>query len=226
MSGQIGALLRDSSKVALATWAVSGIEPHLEDCIPQTPEFMRVLIAAVIAGLILEFILQILIGYPRINIEWTERGDHNTLSELAARIRPSNRESQLFTLKVSVATGGWMSEKMIKWLLFRDLEAHIEVHGIMAESMVESSSRTSLNGNSAVLPDSAGTGFKIALGNPPSSAGLWRWADVRWVDGGSLPGSEFGINYSFLHPNAKKALIANTLFSVRSKTKKFRISGG
>ena len=226
MSGRISTLLSDSSKVAIATWAVAGIEPYLEGIIPSVPEFVRVLVAAMIAGVALEFFLQIIIGYPRINIEWLEKNDNTPLSGLIARIRPSNRESQPFTLKVYVESGGWMSEWIVRRLISPDLKVHVEIDRLMARSMVDSSSRTSLDGNSAVLPNVAGSGFEISLGAPPNSSGIWQWAEVRWINEETPPGGEFSITCSFLHPSTSKARIANTLLPVRSSAKNFRIVGG
>lgn len=146
----IGVLL-DAVKVAVAAWAAIYVEPGVSKLLPTIGEPLQYLIAAFIAAAVLEALLQIVLGWPRIEVEWTDKTEDVPISGIVARIRPANQESQPFALTVSTPSGGWLGYQVLRLWMRLGVRLQIRVESALVVPTCEYPSKR--GGVPTVMPD-------------------------------------------------------------------------
>lgn len=226
MNERIKEILSEGLKVAIAAWTAISLEPCLEQWMSAVPQLIRVLIAAVIAGLILEFFLQVLIGKPRIVIEWVDTRDHLVpLSELVANIRESTNESQPFIIKIRFPEVGVMARCAMKKLMLPEISLNVRLDRLQAHCIIENSSLIGNSENPSVVSDQDRSGLRIRLGPVPDKPVVWQSAEVRWISRSTTRGDKFTIQYDFTHPTPWRKILANFVIARTSEANHFRMSG-
>lgn len=221
MNSRFLGVLADAAKVAVAAWAAISGEPWVEKILPEAGEPLRYLIAAIIAAVVLELLLQLVFGWPRIVIEWADKGESVPISEVVARVRSVNSESQPFTLKVSVPRGGLIGSLLLRWWT-RRARLQIRIDGALVVPTCEyPSKRASVP---TVAADDESNGFVVDLGPVPRRSGLWHHATVRWRDE-STPEGDFNIDYVFDHDKRFVGFLLNHLIWRTKNAKQFRVVG-
>lgn len=223
LMNRVFGVLGDAIKVAIAAWGALWIVPWVEETFPTVGRPGGFLIAAVVAAVVLEILLQLIFGWPRIRIEWSVKGEAAPLSEVVARIRPGNSESQVFLLKVSTPSGGWLGYQLLRRCMRGGVQLRIRIERALIVPTCELSSKT--EGAIAVTPDDVFNGFNVDLGPAPRRPSLWHWAEVRWRDESTSIGDEFNIDYSFHHERPVVRLILNALVWRSTNANRFRVVG-
>ncbi|WP_100345974.1 hypothetical protein [Compostimonas suwonensis] len=216
-------MLWDALKVAVAAWAVILLDPWLEETFPTVGDPIRFLVSAIVAALILELLVQFVFGWPTIKIAWRVKDEEAPISELAARIRPGNRESQVFSLKVSVPSGGLIGHHVLRRCFRSGAQLSIRVERASVVPTCEASFKTA--GVPTVAPDDATNGFIVDLGQVPRRPGPWHWADVRWRDESTPMDDEFNVEYVFNHVKPLSQFLLNLFIRRSTNVRKFRVIG-
>lgn len=227
MTNRFGGVLFDALRVAAAAWIALWIDPWTQETFPMLPVPVRFLMAAIIAAVTLEFLLQVLIGWPRINIEWTDRAENAPLSEIRAKIRESTSESQPFHFEVAAASGGWLGHQILKLYFRAETTLHIQIERALIVPTCEHSSRAGTGPGRVltVTADDSLNGFAVLLGRAPHRPSVWHFADVRWRDESTPIGSEFRIYYRIHHTKWFVRVLLNLLVRRTSNAQFFRVVG-
>ncbi|WP_285241506.1 hypothetical protein [Pseudarthrobacter sp. MEB009] len=210
-------------KVAMAAWTTLSLEPWAEQTFPMFGEPVQFLFAAIISAITLELLLQIFLGWPRIKVVWSVKGEDAPISEVVARIRPGNAESQVYSLKVSAPSAGWLGYQILRLNALCGAQLQIRIDQASVVPTCEASSKTA--GVPSVVPDDRSNGFTIDLGKAPRRPGPWHWAEVRWRDESTPVGDEFNIDYVFHHKNPFMKLYLNALIWRSKNASFFRVVG-
>ncbi|MFC0581129.1 hypothetical protein [Micrococcoides hystricis] len=221
MTSRFASVLFDAAKVAFAAWNVLWIEPWV-DQFQSIGMPWSVLIAALIAAIALEIVVQLLFGWPTILIEWSVKDEGAPLNELQARVRLSNPESQVFLLKISAARRGWLGHKVLRLVVDEQTELKISIERASIVPICELSSK--VNDLIAIKSNDEFNGFKVLLGKPPSRPALWHWAEVRWKDEQTPKGEEFNVEYSFYNKNRLRNWLLKLIWR-SANARHFRIVG-
>lgn len=227
MTNKVLGVLGDALKIAVAAWATLWIEPRTEEAFPALPEPVHYLIAAVVAAVLLELLLQILFGWPHIKVEWSDKLESAPISEVRAKIRRSTSESQPFHLEVSVPSRGWIGHQLLRLYSRAEVTLHIQIEQARIVPTCENSSRvgSSPNRQPAVTSDDALNGFAVRLGRTPHRPGLWHYADVRWRDESTPRGPAFRIVYLIHHESPFVKFLLNILIWRSTNAQLFRVVG-
>lgn len=224
MRSRIAGVLGDAMKVTIAAWSAIWIEPWVEQAFPAFGTPLHYFIAAAIAAVILECILQIVLGWPRIKITWSVKNEDVEIAEIVARMGKRNPSSQVFNLKISTPNGGWLGYQLLRAYMHLGLELHIRVdRALLVPTREDGVSKT--DGLPTVLPHDASNGFVVDLGSAPRKPGPWHWADIRWRNEGTPTGDDFNIYYVFHHRNAAVKRLMNCLIWRSKNARKFRVVG-
>lgn len=211
-------------KVGVAAWTAIWVEPWIAETLPNAGTPIHYLVAALLAALVLESAFQFFFGWPRIKIEWADKGESVPISEVVARIRPSNSESQAFTLKVSTPPEGIIGYQVLKCCMKRSnvrLQVRIE-HALIVPTCEYPSKRRS---TPTVTSDDRSNGFVIDLGPVPRRPGLWHHATVRWRDESTPLGERYNIDYVFDHDSRTIKFFLNRLIWRSKNAREFRVVG-
>ncbi|MFP3579999.1 hypothetical protein SB659_10500 [Arthrobacter sp. SIMBA_036] len=223
MTSKIYGVLGNAFKVAIAAWGTISIDPWAEQTFPLLGKPIQFLIAAIIAAIILEFLLQVIVGWPRIRVEWRDKAEDAPITEIVARIRQSNSESQVFSLKISAPGGGWLGHQLLKLYTRSGAQLKICIEQASIVPTCELSSK--VGGAPSVMPDDSSNGFTVELGKAPRRPGPWHWAEVRWRDESTPVGDEFNIDYVFQHKNPLVKSLLNVLIWRSKNASCFRVVG-
>ena len=210
-------------KVAMAAWTTLSLEPWAEKTLPMAGKPLQFLVAAIISAATLEILLQVVLGWPKIKLTWSVKGEDAPISEVVARIRPGNSESQVYSLKLSAPSAGWLGYQILKLYTLSGVRLQIRIDQASIVPTCEVSSK--IGGVPAVVPDDRSNGFSIDLGKAPRRPGPWHWADVRWRDESTPAGDEFNIDYVFHHENRLIGLFLNALIWRSTNARCFRVVG-
>lgn len=223
MTNRISGVLGNAIKVAIAAWGTIAIEPWAEQTFPLLGEPLQFLIAAIIAAVTLELLLQIFLGWPRISVAWSVKGEDAPISEVGARIRRSNKESQVFDLKISTPLGGWIGYQLLRFFALSRAQLQIRIERASIVPTCELSSKVA--GVPTIVPDDQSNGFIVDLGKAPRRPGPWHWAEVRWRDESTPVGVEFNIDYVIHHKNHFVKFFLNALIWRSKNASCFRVVG-
>lgn len=223
LTNKISGVLGDAIKVAIAAWGAIAIEPWAEQTFPSLGKPIQFLIAAIIAAVILEILLQICFGWPRINVAWSVKGEDAPISEVVARIRRSNKESQVFDLKISTPRGGWIGYQLLRLYTMSGAQLQIRIERASIVPTCELSSK--VGGVPTIVPDDRSNGFIVDLGKAPRKPGPWHWAEVRWRDEATPVGDDFNIDYVIHHRNHFAKFFLNALIWRSKYANCFRVVG-
>lgn len=226
LTNRLVGVLGDALKVAIAAMATLWIEPWTASTFSAAPTAVRYLIAAVIAAVVLEFLLQIVLGWPTIKIEWTDKLASAPISEVRATVRPSSSESQVFHLDISTASAGWVGNQALRLLFRTGATLNIQIERALVVPTCESSSKdgTGSSGVPTVTANDPLNGFSVRLGQAPLHPGIWHYADVRWRNESTPLGTEFHINYLFDHSKPAVKMLLN-LIRRSTNANRFRVVG-
>jgi hypothetical protein len=223
LTNRISGVLGNAIKVAIAAWGTIAIEPWAEQTFPLLDKPLQFLIAAIIAAVTLELLLQIFLGWPRISVAWSVKGEDAPISEVVARIRRSNKESQVFALKISTPLGGWIGYQLLRFYTLSGAQLHVRIERASIVPTCELSSK--VGGVPTIVPDDRSNGFIVDLGKAPRRPGPWHWADVRWRDESTPVGDEFNIDYVIYHKNRLVKFFLNALIWRSKNARCFRVVG-
>lgn len=223
LTNKIPGILADALKVAIAASGAIAIDPWVEQTFPALGKPLQTLVAAIIAAAILEGLLQLLFGWPRINIAWSVEGEDAPILEVVARIRRNSKESQVFNLKISTPAGGWLGYQLLRWYTTSGAQLHIRIERASIVPTCEHSSKA--DGVPTVVPDDRSNGFIVDLGKAPRKPGHWHWAKVRWRDEATPVGDDFNIDYVIHHPSRFKMFFLNALIWRSKNASRFRVVG-
>ncbi|NQX28301.1 hypothetical protein HQQ81_13215 [Microbacteriaceae bacterium VKM Ac-2854] len=215
-------MLLDAVKVAVAAWAAIYVEPKVSEILPTIGAPLQYLIAALLTAAVLEVTLQLLIGWPRIAVTWSVKGEDGPISEVIARIRPASNESQPFIVKVSVPNGGWLARLALRSAIRPGALLRIRIEQASVVPTTENSYKK--NGVPTTIPNDETNGFIVDLGRPPGP-GPWHWAEVRWRDESTPRGDDFNILCTFQHPKPSKQFLLNLFIRRSMNARKFRVVG-
>lgn len=216
-------VLWDAAKVALAVWGVLAVEPFLEKDLPNLDEGWRYLISAIFAAIILEFLFQTVLGWPRIHVHWTVAAEDAPISEIVARVTKRKTDSQVFSLSISTPSGGWVGYQFLKFLMLLGVTLQIRIEQASLVPSVEKSRK--VGERPTVTPDDESKGFSIDLGKVPRCPGQWHWAEVNWRDETSPRGVDFNVDYILHHENAVARIILFTFVRRTTNARTFRVVG-
>jgi hypothetical protein len=223
LTNRISGVLGSAIKVAIAAWGTIAIEPWAEQTFPTLGKPLQFLIAAIIAAVTLEILLQVFFGWPRIRVAWSIKGEDAPISEVVARVRRSNKESQVFALKISTPLGGWIGYQLLRLYMLSGAQLQIRIERASIVPTCELSSK--VGGVPTVVPDDRSNGFIVDLGKAPPRPGPWHWADVRWRDESTPVGDEFNIDYVIHHKNRLVKFFLNALIWRSKNASCFRVVG-
>lgn len=223
MTNRLLGVVWDAIKVAIAAWVAISIDPWAQKTFPTLGKPLQFLIAAIIAAVVLEVAFQIFIGWPRIHISWRDTNEDVPISEIAARIRRSNSQSQVFSLKISTPSSGWVGYQLLRLYMRRPVQLRVGIERAAVVPTRESASK--VGGVPSVDSDDAAHGFTVYLGAAPRRPGPWHWADVRWRDEGTPTDDEFNIDYVLYHDKRLVRLLLNLLVRRSSNVRRFRVVG-
>lgn len=223
LTNRISGVLGNALKVAIAAWGTIAIEPWAEETFPSLGKPIQFLIAAIIAAVVMEILLQIFLGWPRISVVWSAKGEEAPLSEVVARIRQSNKVSQVFDLKIFTPQGGWIGYQFLRFYTLFGAQLQIRIERAPIVPTCELSSK--VGGVPTVVPDDGSNGFIVDLGQAPRRPGLWHWAEVRWRDESTPVGDEFNIDYIIYHENRLVKFFLNALIWRSNNASCFRVVG-
>lgn len=224
MTDQFRGVLGDAIKIAAAAWATFWAEPWT-DRLTWLPEPLRFLLAAVVAALVLEVLLQIVGGWPKIRIEWRDPNDSVPLQEIRANFRKSTSSSQVFKVVISAPPGGWLGHQLLRLLMRADLTLLIQVQKASITPNRESSSDDERGSGKAITPDDSLCGFRVRLGAAPQYSGPWHYGEVRWRAEVALPQDQFPINYLLHHEKKFIRFAMNLVIRRSSNVNYFRAAG-
>lgn len=156
-------------------------------------------------------------------MDWAVKGEDAPISEVVARIRRNNSESQVFSLKISTPPGGWIGHWLLRFYTRCGAQLKICVEQASIVPTCELSSK--IQGAPSVVPDDDSNGFIIELGRAPRRPGAWQWAEVRWRDESTPVGVEFNIDYVFQHRNRIIEFFLNALIWRSKNARCFRVVG-
>jgi hypothetical protein len=223
LTNRMSGVLGSAFKVAIAAWGTIAIEPWPEQTFPMLGKPLQFLIAAIIAAVTLELLLQVFLGWPRIRVVWSVKGEDAPISEVVARVRRSNKESQVFDLKISTPLGGWIGHQLLRFFTLSGAQLHIRIERASIVPTCELSSK--VGGVPTIVPDDSSNGFIVELGKAPRIPGPWHWADVRWRDESTPVGDEFNIDYVIHHKNPFIRVVLNALIWRSKNASCFRVVG-
>lgn len=215
-------MLVEAAKVAVVATASFTIEPLFEQVFPYLNQVIRFFLCAAASALLLEFVLVVLFGWPRITIVWELKDE--TVRALVARFSPRKPSSQPFNFKVEATNCGWLGYKLLRLLLGKDSELRVAIDRAQLFPICEQSSQTL--GRPAVLSQESIGGFGVRLGELPELPGPWHYAIVRWENRGTPSGEEFNVRYKFENPSNVRRWILNRIVRRPNNASSFQQSGG
>lgn len=223
LTNRIFGVVLDAAKVAVAAWGAIWIEPWTAETFPTLGEPVHFLISAVIAALVLEIVLQLIFGWPRIKIAWSEKGSDVPMSEIQAKFRRTNATSQVFCLKLSTPPAGWLGYQVLRFYMLAGVQLQIRIDHAAIKPICETYSKR--DEVPTVIADNSSHGVIVDLGRAPKRPGSWHYADVRWTDEGTPANDEFNVDYVFHHKNPIVKFLLNRLIWRSKNARHFRSVG-
>lgn len=225
MNSKFSEILIESLKIAGATWIVVWADPWTAKTFPTFPVSLRYLLSAVIAALVIEILMQIIFGWPHIDIRWRDEAQKSEVEirEICAHIRPSNPNSQAFELNVSSKSNGFFGRFFLKQISKNGTKIHIKIVTASVVPTRETSSK--IGGNPAVEELAEHGGFSILLGDPPRRPGEWHFAKVRWRNESTQFNIGFNVDYVLENSSCKAKNFLFKLVRISSNVDQFRIVG-
>lgn len=190
--------LVEAAKVGLVAWGVLAVDPLLETLLPTWPLLVRYLLGVLVGALVLEFVIAVFLGVPRVHVRWFVPGDPKPLSSIDITTTRRAKASGPFTVKVLIPPTGWLGRWSLRKLLVPELVLRIKVQTAPLRPFVDDSDE--YNEFPTVLPNDETRGFDIDLGSALPRVGEWRWAEVRWDLTHVPENSEFTVEYEWHHP--------------------------
>lgn len=193
-------LLVEALKVAFVAWSVVGLDPSLEQNLPDWHPIWRYLLGAAVAAFLLEVFLQLILGRPGIDLHWKIPGDPvEPTSELVLKISNRNLVGQPVDLTIISRNSGWLSYAILRLVSRGALQLQIRVEQSSLKPYVEYSS--DIAGRLLTEANDGICGFEVEMSSAPSRPGLWREAQVRWTAPRLVEDKTYNVDYSFKHPH-------------------------
>lgn len=221
MTNRIASVLGEAAKVGAAVWVVLTVDPWVAENLPELNVGWRYTLSTIATVVLLEIVLQLILGWPRISIQWEAKGESAPISSIVARATRRNTNSQVFAIKVLIPPSGWVSYQALKLLMLPDVTLQIRIDRAGAVPTVE---KSSLDGTAAtVTPDSESHGVAVKLGRAPRRPGKWHWADVRWEVSNATAGVDMNVDCVLHHPKPAVRIILGVLVRRTTNVRHFHV---
>lgn len=221
VTNRLASVLGEAAKVGVAVWVVLTADPWVAQNLPALNAGWRYALSTIITVLLVEILLQLILGWPRISILWEAKGEAAPISSIVARATRRNPNSQVFVVKVSIPPSGWVSYQALRLLMLFDVTLQIRIDRAGVIPTVENAS---LNGTAAtVTPDLGSHGVTVALGRVPRRPGKWHWGDVRWEVGNASVGVDMNVDCVLHHPWLPVRIILGMLVRRTTNVRHFNV---
>jgi hypothetical protein len=204
-------------------WVVLWADPWVASALPDLGPGWRYLISAALTATVLEFVLQVLLGWPRITVRWEEKGRPIPITTIGARMTRRKPDSQVFVLHVRTSDGGWLGYQLLRALMRFRPALRIRIDQATVVPTAEYGSQ--VLGQMTVSADNESKGFVVDLGAAPRRPGEWHWADVSWRNNNMPSGLEVNIDYVFDHPSRLVRVLLSAMVRRPSNAKNFQVVG-
>ncbi|VXB74286.1 hypothetical protein [Pseudoclavibacter sp. 8L] len=195
----------------------------MSETLKAIPEPWPFLVAALMAALVLEILVQVFLGWPRLKIEWVDKADDAVLASIVVRITKRRPDSQVFALKITSIGGGWLGYLLLRGLMTMRVQLQVRVDRVDLVPTCESTSFC------ADLPtiraEDSFHGFIVDLGRAPKRPELWHYADVRWRNISTPTREEFNVDYVFHHRCPVVKFLLNLVIWRSKAVKHLRVVG-
>lgn len=221
MSRLTGTLV-EAAKVGVLVWGVVAVDPTVAVTFPNWPDAVRYFVVAAVGALLLEGILAIVFGVPRIQVQWFAGGDGEELRDIDIATTRRAMASIPHTVKVSIPRTGWLGQFALWAFVPSGSVMRIRVPNAPVEPSVESSD--DYDSFPTVAADDASRGFVIHLGSDRPRIGEWRWGEVRWklTRLPEEPG-KWNIDHVLDHPNWFRRVLIKVFIRKPRLVKKLRV---
>lgn len=221
MKNRIGPVLWEAVKVAITIWVVLALDPWVENNLPSLDAGWRYLLSAIAAAIILECLLQLVLGWPRLVVEWEVKDESAPINSIVARGTRRKPNSQVFVLKILTPPGGWLGYQTMKILMRLKVTLQVRIDRAGVVPTVE---RSSMVGTvPTVTSDAASNGVSIELGTAPRRPGKWHWANVRWEIGNAQDGVDFNVDYVLHHKSRFICMLLRVLVMRSTNVRHFQV---
>jgi hypothetical protein len=198
VSNRVTGVVFEAAKVGAVVWGVLAVDPWVQQTFPDLPTGWRYAISAVCQVLILEVVLQLAFGWPRIDLRWMAHGDATPLRALVLNASRRTKVAESIDLELQVPTTGWLGHQLLRASMRWGVILRIRADEAPIDPSVERSSQR--DGAAAVRPSTTTHGVDIELGPAPIRPGSWHWAEIKWTVT-DFPDGEFNIEYQLYVPD-------------------------
>lgn len=208
-----GVIASESAKVAVLVWVVSFLDPFVEQVLPKLGLGFRYLLSALVSAFVLEVVLQLVFGWPKLTIRWVEQGEPVApRRELIARMTLRKKVTGVVRLNVTASSDGWLGHFLLRVIVGGGSVLRVELNESSLRPFVDGSSER--NDADTVVPNDGTHGFDVDLGPVPRRAGEWHWARVRWEADAIPDDVPFNIYLSLHHESRVRRLLM--MFVIKS----------
>lgn len=223
MKHRVTSIAREALKVAVTAWAVLSLDPWVAATFPNIGPGVRYFVSALVAATVLEALLQLVFGWPRIEVRWYDKRDEVAVDSIVARVTKRNPSTQVFAMRVSAPPSGWLGYQVMRALMRTRPTLQVRIERAGVKPTVESASL--MNGKPTVVADDESGGFRVDLGSAPRRAGEWHWADVRWRNVSMPPGMEVNVDVLLYHPNPVMRVVLAVAVWRSIRVRRFQVVG-
>lgn len=188
----------EALKVAVVAWGVVAVDPWTSKYLPGWDPVWRYFVGALVAALVLEILLQIVLGRPGVQLHWEVKGDPITpTSQLVVKMSRTTLATQAVELRILSRDSGWVSYVLLRMVCHADVRLEVRLDQSSLRPVVERSSEPA--NVPSVVAVNASHGFVVDLGRAPRRSGQWHEADMRWESPHPLDNIEYNVDYVFTH---------------------------
>jgi hypothetical protein len=218
---QFSTTLAEAGKAFVTAWAVVALDPWLGEQLPRVPELLRWGLSALVCAVLLEIVLVVAVGRPRLFIHWSVYGDPADIHQIVAKVSANHPESELFNFKLALSRRTWLGG----WVLRGLLKGRTQLRVLLTQAeLIPTVEGSSYEGEvPAVIADRRTKGVSTRLINPPKRPGEWRWAEVRWEATSFPESSTTNIDYELFHPSRRMRLLLKLCIGVSSNVDTVRV---
>ena len=164
-----------AAQLAAAVFIAIYLEPWATKSFPDAPLWLVLACLALIGAVAVELLTLAVVGRPTAELVWHEEQDPNALSE----IRPHMPTSLVYTVKVNLSGGSWLTWLAVWRLITSDAFISVRFPSSPAKVVIDRAPRDPITDGMRVLPNDA-NGFDLQLANNTRPSTLWTWADLRF----------------------------------------------
>lgn len=216
------ATLVEAAKVGVLVWGALCVDDTVKTMFPTLPDGVRYFAAAMVGALVLELVIAIVLGVPRVQVQWFAGGDGEELQMIDIASTRRAMASGPYTVKVVIPYTGWLGRIALWAFVPRGSLMRIRVPNAPVKPFVENADE--YDSLPTVTADDSSRGFVINLGSDRPRSGEWRWAEVRWqlTRLPEEPG-KYNIDHVLDHPNLFRRLLIKLFIRKPRLVKKLRV---